>query len=62
MTVRELEQSSTLTDFSIRFQLLLAYREPMEVQESSICYRVSQSNQLLRIKETLGSRQLTWTG
>ena len=38
MTVRELGRSRTLADFSIRFRLLQAYREPMRVKETSICY------------------------
>lgn len=34
MTVRELEQSSTLADFSVRFRLVVSYRVPMQVEKA----------------------------
>ena len=33
MTVRELEQSSALTDFSACFRLIVSYRMPMQVEK-----------------------------
>ena len=39
MTVRERERSSTLTDFSVCFQLMLTYRVPMKVADAMIFSR-----------------------
>lgn len=36
MTVREREQSSNLTDYSVCFQLVLTYRIPMQVEDAVI--------------------------
>ena len=38
MTVRERERSGALTDFSACFRLIVSYRMPMQVEESSLCY------------------------
>ena len=56
MTVREREQSGTLTDFSACFQLMLTYRVPMEVKDAigfphwprdDIYYRCPRCQELL---------------
>ena len=38
MTVRERKRSGALTDFSARFQLVVSYRIPLQVEEASICH------------------------
>lgn len=52
MTVREREQSSTLTDSSVCFQLMLTYRIPMRVEDAvgprdDIYYRCPRCQRLL---------------
>ena len=39
MTVREREQSGTLTDFSVYFQFMLSYRVPMKVEDAVVFSR-----------------------